>query len=132
MKVKHCLQCGLRINGRSDKKYCSDACRTDFNNKLKTDNNYVRMVSKTLRKNRLILEKLTQTNNYPNGITKRLLIDMGYNFNYHTHVYYSENNIKYVYCFEFGFCMAPNGSIELLDKDKEYELLQMVNAIFVE
>ena len=132
MKVKLCLQCGLRINGRSDKKYCSDSCRTDFNNKLKTDNNYVRLVSKTLRKNRLILEKLIQTNANQTKISKRLLIDLGFNFNYHTHIYQDENKINYVYCFEFGYCMQLNGCIELLEKEKEYDLIQWVNTIFVE
>ena len=29
-----CLRCNKPFNGRSDKKFCSDKCRNDFNHKL--------------------------------------------------------------------------------------------------
>ena len=34
MNRKKCPVCGKDVNGRSDKKFCSDECRTFFNNAL--------------------------------------------------------------------------------------------------
>lgn len=34
MNRKKCPVCGKEVNGRSDKKFCSDECRTFFNNAL--------------------------------------------------------------------------------------------------
>ncbi|HET9053883.1 MAG TPA: hypothetical protein VFM90_06915, partial [Cyclobacteriaceae bacterium] len=56
---KICQECGEKIIGRVDKKFCSDTCRISFNNKLNSDGtNYVRNVNNTLRKNRRILTEL--------------------------------------------------------------------------
>ena len=56
---KSCLQCGDKISGRSDKKFCSDYCRNAFNNDQNRDvNNYVRNINNILRKNRRILAEL--------------------------------------------------------------------------
>ena len=51
-----CIECGDKIAGRSDKKFCSDQCRSAYNNKLNSDsNNLMRNINNTLRKNRRIL-----------------------------------------------------------------------------
>ncbi|MBQ6311618.1 MAG: DUF2116 family Zn-ribbon domain-containing protein [Bacteroidales bacterium] len=34
MGKKTCPVCGKEVNGRSDKKFCSDECRTFYNNSL--------------------------------------------------------------------------------------------------
>ena len=31
--METCLECGEKIIGRSDKKFCNDACRNSYNNK---------------------------------------------------------------------------------------------------
>ena len=56
---KTCLQCGDKISGRIDKKFCSDYCRNAYYNDQNRDaNNYVRNVNNILRKNRRILTDL--------------------------------------------------------------------------
>ena len=35
---KRCLECNDVLHGRSDKKFCSDACRNTYNNKKKSIN----------------------------------------------------------------------------------------------
>ncbi|MBK7480842.1 MAG: DUF2116 family Zn-ribbon domain-containing protein [Bacteroidales bacterium] len=56
---RKCLDCGCTIRGRTDKKFCSDQCRNNYNNKLNRDtNNYMRNVHGLLRKNRRILADL--------------------------------------------------------------------------
>jgi len=48
---KNCPECDDKIKGRADKKFCSDACRNAFNNKLNSDaNSTVRNINNALRK----------------------------------------------------------------------------------
>ena len=35
---KNCLECGTRIIGRADKKFCNDSCRNSYNNKFNKEN----------------------------------------------------------------------------------------------
>ena len=53
---KTCLECNEKIVGREDKKFCSDACRNAYNNKINKDStNYMRNVNNKLLKNYRIL-----------------------------------------------------------------------------
>jgi hypothetical protein len=53
MENKVCPECGEKIRGRVDKKFCGDACRNSWNNKQNADaNNFVRNINNSLRKNR--------------------------------------------------------------------------------
>ena len=63
---KQCPECGDRIIGRIDKKFCSDACRNTYNNRINKDSkNLIRNTNNRLRKNYRILEELN-----PNKKTK--------------------------------------------------------------
>ena len=42
MENKECLECGVLVKGRIDKKFCSDYCRNSFNNKV----NKIELVAK--------------------------------------------------------------------------------------
>ena len=109
---KRCLDCGDIIRGRTDKKFCSDQCRNNYNNKLNRDsNNFVRNVHGLLRKNRRILSDL-----YNDGKVKvhmDALVALGYNFNFFTHVIDSIDGNEYRYCFEFGYRIIEDDFLEL-------------------
>lgn len=91
---RKCIDCGDSINGRADKKFCSDQCRNSYNNRLNsTDTNFMRNVNNILRKNRRILGTLT-----PNGkssIHKDKILDLGFNFSYFTHTYTTRKGAVY-------------------------------------
>lgn len=107
-----CLDCGDKLLGRSDKKFCSDQCRNNFNNRLNRDsNNYVRNVHGLLRRNRKILSDL-----YDDGhrrLHRDALIALGYNFTFFTHMVETAQDLKWMYCFEFGFRDGGGGYLEL-------------------
>lgn len=109
---KKCLDCGITIRGRTDKKFCSDQCRNSYNNRLNRDsNNYVRNVHGVLRKNRRILGDL-----YDEGrlrIHKDALFAMGYNFSFFTHMVETTDGHEYHYCFEYGYRDDGNDFVEL-------------------
>jgi predicted nucleic acid-binding Zn ribbon protein len=110
---KHCIECGEIIRGRSDKKFCSDQCRTSFNNQLKQETNgLVKKITYTLRKNRRILLELN-----PNGKTKihrKTLLDLGFNFNYYTNMYKTKNGNTYYFCYEHGYLVIDDGFLALV------------------
>lgn len=39
IEEKTCLECGEKIIGRADKKFCSDQCRISYNNRVRGDDN---------------------------------------------------------------------------------------------
>ena len=99
---KACLECGEKIVGRTDKKFCSDYCRNAYNNNLNKDSkNMVRNVNNQLRKNYRILEELN-----PDGkirITKSKLISRGFNFDYFTSIYTTKTGNTYYFVYDQGY-----------------------------
>ncbi len=108
-----CLDCGARLLGRSDKKFCSDQCRNNYNNRLNRDqNNYVRNVHAQLRRNRKVLADLFDAGHH--RIHRDALLAQGYNFTFFTHLVETREGLRWSYCFEYGFREAETGYLELM------------------
>jgi len=117
---KKCLDCGDTIRGRTDKKFCTDQCRNNYNNRLNRDsNNFVRNVHGLLRKNRRILADLFDEGR--RSIHKDALFALGYNFSFFTHVIETSDGTKYHYCFEYGYRETGNDFIELKQNSQYIE-----------
>ena len=83
MEKRKCLECGDAFDGRKDKKFCCDQCRTAFANKQNTDQNkFMRNINNILRKNRRILAELNPTGKAT--VTKTDLLDEGIKYSYFT------------------------------------------------
>jgi predicted nucleic acid-binding Zn ribbon protein len=109
---KKCLDCGEKIHGRTDKKFCSDQCRNNYNNRINREsNNYVRNVHGLLRKNRRIIADLIAEGK--TKVHKDALFALGYNFSFFTHIIESSGGRKTLYCFEFGYSDIGNDFVEL-------------------
>lgn len=112
---KICLECGSRISGRIDKKFCSDPCRIGYNNRLNSDEtNYVRNVNNILRRNRRILAELNTTGKTRVGIAK--LKEKGFDFQYFTNTYKTKDETVYYYCYEQGYLPLENDFFLLVIK----------------
>ncbi|HCN83737.1 MAG TPA: hypothetical protein DIT07_08955 [Sphingobacteriaceae bacterium] len=111
-----CLDCGTALKGRSDKKFCDDQCRSNYNNRLKSeDNSFMKQVNLVLKKNRSILEKLN-----PEGKTKvsrDKMLKHGFNFTYYTHIYETQKGSIYHFCYEYGYLPIENNMILLIKND---------------
>ena len=103
MQVRKCLDCGAVLKGRSDKKFCSDQCRNNYNNSINREaNNLVRNVHSLLRKNRKILCDLYEGRK--KKIHKDALLVSEFNMNFFTHIVENDiNNIITRYCYEYGY-----------------------------
>jgi hypothetical protein len=107
-----CLDCGEKLLGRSDKKFCSDQCRNNYNNRINRDsNNYVRNVHGLLRRNRKILSDLFDDGH--RRLHRDALIAKGYNFTFFTHLVETPENVKWSFCFEYGIRGDGRGYVEL-------------------
>jgi predicted nucleic acid-binding Zn ribbon protein len=120
---RHCLECGEKIVGRVDKKFCSDQCRNTYNNKLNSDaNNTVRNINNVLRKNRRILAELSGQLEKA-MVSKETLLSKGFNLTYHTHTYTTKKGDTYRFCYEQGYLFLEDKNLYLLvtHKEKGYE-----------
>jgi len=108
-----CLECGNRLYGRADKKFCNDQCRNNYNNKLNSDEtSLMKMINRSLRKNRRILKELN-----PKGkakTKKNVLESKGFDFKYFTNVYKTKEGKIYYFCYEYGYLPLENGYFALV------------------
>lgn len=99
---KSCIECGEKIVGRIDKKFCSDYCRNAFNNKINKDqNNLVRNINNRLRKNYRILEELNPTDKTRTSRSK--LLAKGFSFDYFTSIYTTKTGTIYYFVYDQGY-----------------------------
>lgn len=116
MDVKLCLDCNEELKGRSDKKFCDDQCRSNFNNRQQTENStYVRQINNILKRNRRILEELN-----PEGKTKtsrRKLLTKGFNFEYFTNIYQTQTGKSYYFCYESGYLQLERDEVLLVRRE---------------
>src|SRR4051812_33921389 len=110
-EIKTCLSCNRTIKGRSDKKFCDDYCRNNYNNQLRApDNNYVRNVNNALRRNRRVLHELFREKEKIVKVTKERLILAGFQFKYLTHTYQNKKGNTYFFCYEYGYLALEGDS----------------------
>ncbi|NIF04914.1 hypothetical protein F3J23_05620 [Chryseobacterium sp. Tr-659] len=98
----NCLECGEKIIGRSDKKFCNDACRNAYNNKQNKDSsNLMRNVNNKLRKNyRILVEVNTEGKT---KVTKSKLESLGFDFDYFTNFKIYKNGSEYQFIYDYGY-----------------------------
>jgi predicted nucleic acid-binding Zn ribbon protein len=117
---KPCLVCGKALKGRSDKKFCDDYCRAAYNNDLKSAaNNYIRNVNNALGKNRRILESLLRNGDTKTRANREKLIEKGFQFKFHTHLYTAKNGNTYHYCYEYGYLLLENNWFLIVKRNEE-------------
>ncbi|CAD7813888.1 hypothetical protein CHRY9390_02725 [Chryseobacterium aquaeductus] len=98
----NCLECGEKIIGRSDKKFCNDACRNAYNNKQNKDSsNLMRNVNNKLRRNYRILSEMNTEGKAK--ITKSKLDGLGFDFNYFTQIKIYKNGSEYKFIYDQGY-----------------------------
>jgi predicted nucleic acid-binding Zn ribbon protein len=112
---RKCLECGEKIIGRADKKFCSDQCRISYNNRLNSDEtNYVRNVNNILRKNRRVLMDLNITGK--TRVSREKLSEKGFDFNFYTSTYTTKEGAQYFYCYDQGYLSVDRGFYLLVVK----------------
>ena len=114
-----CLECGDAIQGRADKKFCDDQCRSNFNNKSNTQEvQEMRIINSIIKKNRKILVSvIAKEENIK--ITKEKLYDKGFNFRYFTHTYTNQKGFIYRLCYDHAYLPLENDLVMVMKWGKE-------------
>jgi len=110
MKNRCCKECGSPVDGRSDKVFCTDACRVAFHNKTagETRKSMLRNV-RGLLKNYRILSVLPF--NQEVFLPSSMLRQLGFDFDVHTlELSLEEGEVKY-YCFDIAYKRNDSGVI---------------------
>lgn len=110
------MECGDKIMGREDKKFCSDACRNAFNNKINKDtNNLMRNINNRLRKNYRILSEIN-----PDGkikTTKTKLLSKGFSFDWFTNIVQTKTGNTYFFVYDQGYMFLEQDFLIVVKKD---------------
>ncbi|AUS04771.1 hypothetical protein [Pseudotamlana carrageenivorans] len=113
---KKCLECGDKIVGRIDKKFCCDACRNAYNNRVNKDSkNLIRNTNNRLRKNYRILESLNPSQKTKTSRAK--LVEAGFDFNYFTSIYRTKANTVYYFVYDQGYLPLDNDFYALVKRE---------------
>jgi predicted nucleic acid-binding Zn ribbon protein len=113
---KECLECGEKIIGRVDKKFCSDYCRNTYNNKVNKDSkNLIRNTNRQLNKNYKILSELNHSGK--TKTTKLKLLNNNFDFNFFTSIYTTKTGNTYFYVYDQGYLPLDNDFYLLIKKD---------------
>ncbi|MFD1094356.1 hypothetical protein [Salegentibacter chungangensis] len=113
---KTCLECGEKIVGRTDKKFCSDYCRNSYHNKINKDaKNLIRNVNNQLRKNYRILESLNP--NDKTKASKSKLLAKGFSFEYFTSIYTTKTGNVYYFVYDQGYLPLENDFYALVRRN---------------
>lgn len=119
-ELKKCLACGKPVKGRSDKKFCDDYCRNNYNNSLKGDNSkLIRNINNALKKNHSVLQSLLPHGEETAKATRQKLIDRGFRFQYMTHQYQTKKGTIYFYCYDYGYLPLDNDWFLIVHREEK-------------
>jgi predicted nucleic acid-binding Zn ribbon protein len=117
METRNCLTCHDPLKGRSDKRFCSDQCRANFNNQNRSESEKViQQVNQVLRKNRTILKTLNPVG--MSVIRKKFLEDRKFNFKYFTSLFKTNEGNEYWFCYDMGYMFLEDNKIRIVEHQK--------------
>jgi hypothetical protein len=103
---KCCQECSKELRGRSDKKFCDDFCRSNFNNRMyAAKSTSIRNINHILRRNRQILAAFARDMGKAK-VRGRILLERGFNPDYFTHTRATKAGAEFRFCYEFGYRFA--------------------------
>ena len=98
-----CKNCGTILQGRSDKIYCDNYCKSayQYKNEKENQSNFYLKVDKQLKSNRKILKAYNKAGKAT--VRAEELLKEGFNPNYFTHYWKNQKGDIYLFCYEYGF-----------------------------
>lgn len=115
--LTQCLNCQQILHGRTDKKFCNDYCRNASNNALFRDiNNLVRNITAAIKRNRRIMQHALCNDPVRRIYKQSEIVDLGFDFDYHTHMKRTRTGNLIFYCFEYGYIKTKKDRIRLISQ----------------
>ena len=102
IKTRTCRECGCKVIGRQDKKFCCDQCRSHYHNRInRTSSKIIYRTDRILRRNRQILSSFRQKGLIQ--LTTSDLMRSGFNFAYFTNEEVCQTGEIRRFCYEQGY-----------------------------
>jgi hypothetical protein len=119
LEKRFCQSCRQILQGRTDKKFCDDGCRNNFNNQQNSiQNKEIRIINRVLKRNRIILLAILSGGKKPTKVGKEYLLLEGFNFRYMTHQGVGSDGHPYQICYDVGLVSLKNREYQIVhEKD---------------
>ena len=115
MEEKKCLQCGEKLIGRNDKKFCDAQCRSQYHNiELESERKLYQGINAILKKNHQLLTKFNTEGK--TKIRKSRLLEHGFQFDYHTQILPTTNDKTYYFCYNQGWLETGDDWLLLVER----------------
>lgn len=102
--MNKCKICPNKIHGRSDKLFCSTACKSRYHHTLiKVTKEASRHIDNILHRNRSILLETLGKNRVKMKIKRIILEKKKFRFKYHTHTHINSNGKTYNHLYDFAW-----------------------------
>ncbi len=116
MENRKCLECYEQLRGRADQKFCSDQCRSAYNNKQNGEtHNMINSINRILKKNYYILSTLTSEGKITTSKTD--LQKKGYRFDYFTCTSTTKASQTNYFCYDQGYREKDNNKVVLVRRN---------------
>ena len=108
---KCCLSCKKELQGRSDKKFCDNHCKSayHYNKSITGEARFYNKVDNQLKLNRRILKNFNKAGK--TTIKAQVLIDQGFNAKFFTHYWKSNSKNIYLFVYEYGFLKKTENNV---------------------
>lgn len=112
-----CKICKKKIIGRSDKIFCSVACKSEYHYKLiKATKVATYQIDKILHRNRSIMIEILGKHRNQIQINRILLEQKNFHFKYHTHTHINKQGKMYYYVYDLAWMEFSNDTILIIRK----------------
>lgn len=121
MPERMCRECGEKLLGRTDKRFCADYCRNAYHNRKNKDScNLIRNTNNRLRKNYRILKSFPLRDG-KTATTKARLHQMGFDFDLITALYVTRKGARYRFIYDLGYLQLKNEVCMIVRRTAESE-----------
>lgn len=124
-ETKQCQHCAKKMQGRTDKKFCSNYCRSSYHNALYGNRtNYMRRINALLLRNRKILSDLFVLQRKGAHVPLSELYMKGFTPQHFTHQAKHTSKTVYTFCYEFGYSFVGKDAVRIVQEaNTEFSLL---------
>lgn len=117
--VKKCKICKKVLRGRSDKKFCSIACKNYYHINLRRVTSLETLkIDRFLHRNRSILLEIMGKNTIQKKVNRLVLEQKKFRFNYLTHYQINSQNKTYHWVYDFAWMSFSDDQILIIRRRK--------------
>ena len=118
MRQLKCRMCKNPMKGRSDKLFCSLACKNDYHVRLRQVTNKATTDTDTiLHRNRSILLEVMGKNVRQKKIDRAVLDKKKFNFHYITGYYFNNKGKMYNYVYDFAWMIFSDKEVLIVKRN---------------